>query len=90
VAPWRQTAGGRYDLTDYNPDYFYRLRNFISQAAERGIVVEVSLFCFWYNDRLWEASPMHPVQQRARGWPACKKSWCTASKTTTCCPIKKT
>lgn len=73
VAPWRKAAGGRYDLTDYNPDYFSRLRSFISQAAERGIVVEVSLFCFWYNDALWEASPMHPANNLQEVGPVKKE-----------------
>ena len=56
-----KTVAGVDERTGYNDEYFYRLRNFISQAAERSIVVEVSLFCFWYNDALWQASPMHPA-----------------------------
>jgi hypothetical protein len=32
----------------------------VAQAGDRGIVVEYVLFCHFYNDRLWQASPMHP------------------------------
>lgn len=61
ISPWMETGSGQYDLSQFNPDYFARLHNFMQAASERGIVVELSLFCFWYNTDLWEASPMHPA-----------------------------
>src|SRR5579884_4052265 len=44
LAPWLQ-QNGRFDLTRWDERYFERLRRFVSAAAERGIVVELVLFC---------------------------------------------
>ena len=38
----------------------WRFRDFISQAATRGVVVEVNLFCPFYEDSMWVLSPLHP------------------------------
>ena len=61
LSPWERTENGRFDLTRFNEAYLARLHDFMRCASEREIVVEFSLFCFWYTARLWEASPMHPV-----------------------------
>lgn len=60
ICPWLQTADGKFDLSRFNDAYFVRLRDFLTYASERQIVVELVLFCFWYNQPLWEYSPMHP------------------------------
>lgn len=59
VCPWK-TVNGKYTLREFNEGYFVRLRDFVQQASERGIVVELVLFCFWYEHALWEICPMHP------------------------------
>ena len=62
----------KFDLSKWNERYFERLRDFVSQAARRGIVVEVTLFCTYYQDHMWEASPLHPrnnVQGIGEGVP---------------------
>ncbi len=66
IGPWaRSTEAGnadgdkRFDLTAWDTDYFARLENFMTEAQVRGIVVEMTLFCAFYNDALWEASPMN-------------------------------
>lgn len=59
LAPWVKTADSCFDLSTFNQDYFARLHDFIQKASERSIVVELVLFCFWYNDLLWQSSPMH-------------------------------
>ncbi|HVN03493.1 MAG TPA: hypothetical protein VMT86_03685 [Bryobacteraceae bacterium] len=61
VAPWAQTAGGRYDLERWNPEFFRRYHEFLSEAARRGIVVEVSLFTSYYQDAQWAISPLNPA-----------------------------
>ncbi len=43
----RSGSGGKYNLSDYDPAYFTRLKNFISYAASKGIVVEITLFDSW-------------------------------------------
>jgi hypothetical protein len=51
LAPWSRSnasgyagGGNKFDLNEWNPDYFARLKDFIDEAARRGIVVEVTLF----------------------------------------------
>ncbi|MBI4908755.1 MAG: cellulase family glycosylhydrolase [Acidobacteria bacterium] len=57
LPPWAPVEGGRFDLTKWNPAYFTRLRDFITEAGKHGIVVEVTLFCPYYRDHMWTSSP---------------------------------
>jgi len=41
------------------PEYFKRLKDFVRQAGRRGVVVELDLFCPFYEDAMWNASPMN-------------------------------
>jgi hypothetical protein len=66
VAPWTRTkepgaadGGNKFDLAMWETAYFDRLNDFVSAASERGIVVEFVLFCPFYDDNLWEVSPMN-------------------------------
>lgn len=59
ICPWRKTPEG-YDLTQWDQAYFTRLKAFLQAASERGIVVEYVFFCPFYNDTMWELSPLHP------------------------------
>jgi hypothetical protein len=72
IAPWARSnvpgasaGGNKFDLTQWDPAYFHRLHQFVSAAGERGIVVEITLFCPFYSviltgdkERLWNVSPM--------------------------------
>jgi hypothetical protein len=65
ICPWARSgepgyAGGgdKFDLTRWDERYFDRLRDFVAKAGERGIVVEVNLFCPFYEDSMWSLSPM--------------------------------
>lgn len=58
IAPWAQ-RDGRFDLTTWDSAYFVRLKDFVAQAARRGVVVELVLFCPFYKDNMWQASPMN-------------------------------
>jgi hypothetical protein len=65
LGPWARSdrpgaadGGHKFDLTKWDPAYFKRLRDFVSQAGRRGIVVELVLFCTVYDDKLWNVSPM--------------------------------
>jgi Cellulase (glycosyl hydrolase family 5) len=60
VEPWPRATGGKFDLADWNPLYFERLRDFVAEAGKRGIVVELTLFSTLYDLPGWEASPFHP------------------------------
>lgn len=66
IGPWaRSTEVGnadgdmKFDLTAWDTGYFDRLENLMAEAQVRGIVVEMTLFCAFYDDALWEASPMN-------------------------------
>jgi len=58
-APWAwadepHDAGRRkFDLSRWNPEYFARLREFLTKASENGVVMEVVLFCSQYRDESW-------------------------------------
>jgi hypothetical protein len=51
-------GGNKFDLESWNETHLARLRDFVSQAGKRGVVVEISLFCPFYEDKLWEISPL--------------------------------
>jgi len=66
AAPWARSnvpgaADGltKFDLTKWNDAYFQRLREFVSEAEKRGIVVEYVLFCPFYDQSLWDVNPMN-------------------------------
>lgn len=63
--PWARSnelgyhaGGNRFDLTQWDDEYFARLKDFLAQAAQRGIVVELTLFCPMYKDDMWNDCPM--------------------------------
>ncbi|WP_165251232.1 glycoside hydrolase family 5 protein [Paludisphaera soli] len=49
----------KFDLDRYDDAYFERLKQFLTLAAERGVVVEYDLFCVLYDDGLWAINPMN-------------------------------
>lgn len=53
VAPWVR-GGDRFDLGQWNPEFFRRYKNFIDEAGKRGIVVEVTLFSSQYQEAHWK------------------------------------
>jgi hypothetical protein len=66
VAPWprgdrpgARDGGHKYDLGRWNAAYFERLRGFMTHARKRGVVVEMNLFCTFYNDDLWDVCPLN-------------------------------
>ena len=56
--PWAQ-EGEKFDLDRFDDAYFRRLREFVTEAGRRGIVVEYVLFCPLYEDELWDVNPMN-------------------------------
>ncbi|HZO89365.1 MAG TPA: hypothetical protein VFB38_13630 [Chthonomonadaceae bacterium] len=65
LCPWARSStpgyaggGNKFDLNTWDDAYFHRLKDFCTQAGRRGIVVEVSLFCPYYQDSMWEISPL--------------------------------
>ena len=48
-APGAGDGGNKFDLMKWDADYFARLKDFLTQAGQRGIFVELSLFCTVYS-----------------------------------------
>jgi hypothetical protein len=68
VAPWVRSntqgyagGGNKFDLEQWDTEYFKRFHDFLAAASERGIVVEISLFSSHYGDVQWNLSPFHPT-----------------------------
>lgn len=66
ITPWARSAepgtndrGAKYDLTQWDPAYFARLKDFMAEAGKAGVVVEFTIFCALYEDPLWAVSPMN-------------------------------
>ena len=68
--PWLRTGPGnaldgkpKFDLTQFNPEYFKRLKERVTAARDRGIYVSVMLFEGWAMQRIedgWRLHPFHP------------------------------
>jgi len=65
IVPWARSnvpgyvyGGNKFDLDQWNPEFFARLKDFIVKAGERGIVVEVCFFNSQYIHR-WPLSPLY-------------------------------
>jgi hypothetical protein len=68
IAPWARSGvpgyaggGNKIDLDQWNPEYFKRYHDFLQQASDRGIAVEISLFSSHYGDAQWAISPFNSV-----------------------------
>ena len=59
TTPGYANGGNRFDLTQWEDAYFTRLKDFVAQVGRRGIVVEMVLFCPFYDDSMWRLSPMN-------------------------------
>jgi hypothetical protein len=66
VAPYLRTGPGlaldglpKYDLDQWNPEFFARLHGFLGMAMERGVIVELTLLSNVYSETVWALSPLH-------------------------------
>ncbi len=67
LAPWARSStpgyhngGNKFDLNKWDEAYFRRLRDFVREAAKRGIVVEFNLNYVMYGEDLgWVLNPMN-------------------------------
>lgn len=59
LCPWKK-EGEKWNLEKWDEAYWKRLQKFVREAGKKRILVEYVLFCTWYNDALWKASPLHP------------------------------
>jgi hypothetical protein len=68
ICPWARSkepgyrnGGNKFDLDKWDADYFKRLKDFVGQASARGIIVEMNLFCPFYEESMWVLSPMNII-----------------------------
>jgi len=68
IAPWARSdqpgganGGNKFDLEKWDNSYFARLKDYMTQASSRGIIVELTLFCPFYKDDMWLLSPMNAI-----------------------------
>jgi len=66
ICPWARSSepgnkagGNKFDLSRWDETYFGRLSDFMNAARDRGVIVELALFCPFYEDAQWEISPMN-------------------------------
>ncbi len=66
ICPWARssqpgfaTGGNKFDLSKWDKDYFSRLKDFITEAGKRKIIVELDLFSNFYDTVQWKLSPLY-------------------------------
>lgn len=66
ICPWARSdtpgypnGGNKFDLTKWDTEYFARLKEFIAAASKRGVIVELTLFCPFYEESMWKLSPQN-------------------------------
>jgi hypothetical protein len=79
LSPWARSrepgesdGGNKFDLTRWDEAYFARLKDFLTKARERGVVVELNLFCPMYTEELWSVNPMNAANN-VNGIGACPR-----------------
>ncbi|HAK94606.1 MAG TPA: hypothetical protein DCM87_06295 [Planctomycetes bacterium] len=61
VYPFTRLPGGKYDLDQWNDEYWNRFRKFLALAAERTIIVQIEVWDrFDHSGDNWEAHPYNP------------------------------
>ncbi len=53
--------GAKFNLDTWNPDYFLRLKAFMKEAEKQDVIVELALFCPFYEDAQWMLSPFNSI-----------------------------
>ena len=68
ICPWARSdvpgyanGGNKFNLTKWDNAYFERLRDLVGEAGRCDIVVELVLFCPFYEESMWKLSPMNAV-----------------------------
>lgn len=74
ICPWPRSAepgyangGNKFDLSKWDVRYFERLKDLASAAKEKGIIIELALFCPFYEQVQWEVSPINS-KNNINGW----------------------
>ena len=61
VQPYKKSADGKYDLDQWNDEYWNRFENMLRLTAERDIIVQIEVWAFHdFNMRFWKDNPWRP------------------------------
>jgi len=61
TTPGYAGGGNKFNLDQWDAAYFTRLKDFVTKAGDRGIVVELTMFStLYFDDSVWNVSPFHP------------------------------
>jgi len=79
ICPWARSdqpgypnGGNKFDLSKWDEAYFKRLKDFLAQASKRGVIVEMNLFCPFYEESMWKISPQNAANN-VNGMGRCKR-----------------
>jgi hypothetical protein len=68
ICPWARSdtsgypnGGNKFNLNKWDDAYFARLKDFMREAGNHGVIVEYVFYCPFYKDAMWELSPMNHV-----------------------------
>lgn len=68
ISPWARSSqccykdgGNKFDLTQFDDNYFARLKDFLQVAQSLDIIVNYGIFCRMYTPDLWAVSPMNGI-----------------------------
>ena len=66
ICPWARSnepgyanGGNKFNLSEWDENYFMRLKDFIRQSGFRNIIVELDLFSNFYDTIQWKLSPLY-------------------------------
>lgn len=58
---FKKLDNGKYDLDQWNPEYWKRFEDFLEMTEERGIIVQIELWAtFDYYRDIWDRNPFNP------------------------------
>ena len=60
--PFKMLPSGKYDMNEWNPDYWNRLDKFLSETEKRDIIVQLEIWDLYsiLNNLAWEKQPWNP------------------------------
>jgi hypothetical protein len=96
ISPWARgttpgyaDGGNKFDLRRWDEAFFDRLRDFLARASEKGVIVELTLFCPLYEESMWRVSPMNPANNVDGLGPSAKEDVLTLDKSGGLQPVQE-
>ena len=60
--PFKKRAAGKYNLNEWDEEYWYRLETFLEKTSKRGIIVQLEMWDMWafVGPHAWPKQPWNP------------------------------